>query len=96
MCCYAGTERSIAATKSLTSQMMCVTLLAIKFAQFKNLDVADYINDLVSVPQFIDKTYELRGKIKSLARFVSKFKNVIICADGISYALAKEAALKIK
>ena len=27
---------------------------------------------------------------------LSKYKNIIVCADGISYALAKEAALKIK
>ena len=96
LCCHAGVERSIAATKSLTSQMMCVTLLALRFAQLKNLDVNNYIDDILSIPQYIDKTYELRPKIKSLARFISKYKNVVICADGVSYALAKEAALKIK
>ncbi len=96
LCCHAGVERSIAATKSLTSQMMCVTLLALRFAQLKNLDVNNYIDDILSIPQYIDKTYELRPKIKSLACFISKYKNVVICADGVSYALAKEAALKIK
>ena len=96
VCCHAGIERSIAATKSLTSQMMCVTLLAIKFAKLKGIETDSYINELISVPHYIEETYNLRPKIKMLARFVSKYKNVIVCADGVSYALAKEAALKIK
>ena len=37
-----------------------------------------------------------RQKIKQLARFISKYKNIVITADGSSYALAKEASLKIK
>lgn len=96
VCCHAGVERSIAATKSLTSQMMCITLLAIKFAQLKSLDIENVLNELISIPKYIEETYKLQPKIKQLGRFISKYKNVIICADGISYALAKEAALKIK
>ena len=94
--CHAGVERSIAATKSLTSQMMCMTLLALKFAQAKGIETDYYLNELLSVPNFVNETYKLRPKIKSMARFISKYKNIIVCADGVSYALAKEAALKIK
>ena len=31
-----------------------------------------------------------------MARFLSKYKNIVVTADGQSYALAKEASLKIK
>lgn len=96
ICCQAGVERSIAATKSFTSQMMCLTLLAIKFAQLKNIDTEHILNDLLSIPSFIEKTYKLKPKIKTVGKFLSKYKNIIVCADGISHALAKEAALKIK
>ncbi len=96
VCCHAGIERSIAATKSLTSQMMCITLLALKFAKSKGLEIENIINELISVPKYVEKTFELRPKIKQLGRFISKYRNVIVCADGVSYALAKEAALKIK
>ena len=41
--CHAGVERSIAATKSLTSQMMCMTLLALKFAQAKGIETDYYL-----------------------------------------------------
>lgn len=94
--CHAGEEKSIAATKSFSSQLLCSTLLALKFAQNKGIDVYDYILDLKSIPSFISETYKLQPKIKQLAKFLSKYKNIVITADGQSYALAKEAALKIK
>lgn len=96
MSCHAGVERSIAATKSFTSQMMCLTLLALKFAQIRGIDTENYLNEILSVPRYINETYKLQPKIKNFARFISKYKNVVVCADGISYALAKEASLKIK
>ncbi len=94
--CLAGEEKSIAATKSFISQLLCSTLLALKFAQDKGIDIYDYILDLKTVPAYINSTYELKPKIKNLARFLSKYKNIIMTADGHSYALAKEASLKIK
>ncbi len=94
--CHAGEEKSIAATKSFVSQLLCSTLLALKFAQDKGIDIYDYILDLKMVPSFINSSYELQPKIKQLAKYLAKFKNIIITADGHSYALAKEASLKIK
>lgn len=94
--CLAGEEKSIAATKSFISQLLCSTLLSLKFAQDKGIDIYDYILDIKTIPSFIDSTYELQPKIKQLAKYLSKFKNIIITADGYSYALAKETSLKIK
>ena len=67
-----------------------------KFAYKKSINIDTYLNEILLIPKYIDEVYKLRPKIKQLAKFISKYKNVIICADGISYALAKEAALKIK
>jgi glucosamine--fructose-6-phosphate aminotransferase (isomerizing) len=94
--CLAGEEKSIAATKSFISQLLCSTLLAVKFAQDKGFETYDTILDLKTIPSFIENAYECRPKIKQLAKFLSKYKNIIITADGKSYALAKEMALKIK
>ena len=55
-----------------------------------------YIRDIKIIPETIEKTYELQPRIKELAKFLSKYKNLVITADGSSYALAKEASLKIK
>lgn len=94
--CHAGEEKSIASTKALTAQMLCLYLLAIKYAQIKGLDVSERLRQLKKLPEIIEDTLALTPKIKPFARFLSKYKNIIIAADGISYALAKEACLKIK
>ena len=94
--CHAGEEKSIAATKSFTSQLLCSTLLALKFAQDKGFDTYNYIVDIKTIPNCIELAYKKQPQIKQLARFISKIKNLIITADGPSYALAKEASLKIK
>ena len=94
--CHAGEEKSIAATKSLTTQMLCCTLLVLKYAAHKGIDIAPHIEQLKTLSKNIEETYKLHPKIKKTAKALSKFKNMVVTADGISYALAKEASLKIK
>lgn len=94
--CHAGEEKSIASTKSLTAQMLCLYLLTLKYAQVKSIDVSAHLEQLKNLPSIIEQTLELTPKIKPFARFLSKYKNIVITADGISYAFAKEASLKIK
>lgn len=96
MDCHAGIEESIAATKSLTAQMFCLTVLAFKYAALRGIDTVQYIKQLRTIPQNVSRALELRPKIKVFSKFLTRYKNVIIAADGISYAIAKEAALKIK
>ena len=94
--CCAGEEKSIAATKSLTSQMLCGTLLVLKYASLKGIDITPYINELKELSSFVKKTYKLHPAIKEAAKFLSRYKNIVVTADGISYAIAKETSLKIK
>lgn len=94
--CHAGEEKSIASTKALTAQMLCLYLLALKLAQMKKIDVKERMAQLKKLPQIVEDTLALTDKIKPFARFLSKYTNIILAADGISYALAKEACLKIK
>ena len=94
--CHAGEEKSIAATKSLTTQMLCCTLLVLKYAAHKGIDIAPHIEQLKTLSKSVEETYKLHPKIKKTAKALSKFKNMVVTADGISYALAKEASLKIK
>jgi len=94
--CHAGTEKSIAATKSLTAQMLSLALIVLKYASIKGIDITNYIKDLHSLAEAIEQAFTLRPRIKYLAKFLTRYKNIVITADGISYALAKEACLKIK
>lgn len=94
--CHAGEEKSIAATKSFTAQMLCLYLLTLKYAVQKGMDVSDRIDTVKSLPKVVEETFGFRKKILQLAKLLRKSKNIVITADGISYALAKEASLKIK
>lgn len=96
MDCSAGVENSIAATKSFTAQMLCVLIVALKLSKKQGRNIDEYISSLNKIPEVIEDTFSLRRKIKHLARLFSKQKCVVITADGISYSIAKEAALKIK
>ncbi len=94
--CHAGEEKSIAATKSFTSQLLCSTMLVLKLAQDKGINVNDLIRDLNDIPDVINMAYKLHSKIKQAARFLSRYKSIVMSADGEMYAFAKEASLKIK
>jgi glucosamine--fructose-6-phosphate aminotransferase (isomerizing) len=94
--CMAGEEQSVASTKALTAQMLCLYLLAIKYALDKKYDIKEHIKNLGMLPEIIKKSIDLEGKIQTLAKFLYKYRDIVIAADGVSYALAKEACLKIK
>jgi glucosamine--fructose-6-phosphate aminotransferase (isomerizing) len=92
--CRAGEEKSIAATKSLTAQMLALTLLVLKYASLRGFDISNTVKELKVLPEILKKINT--AEVKTTAKFLSKFKSIVITADGISYALAKEAALKIQ
>ena len=96
--CFAGEEHGIAATKSFTSQMLCLILITLKLIEnVAGIEATmDYKKSLVYIPIIIEKTLAKRSEIRTLAKKLAKEKVIIITADGISYSLAKEAALKTK
>lgn len=96
--CFAGQEQGIAATKSFTSQMLCLILISLKLVEKAHSDEMTkiYKDSLFSIPVIVEKALAKRNDIKKLASRLAKENLIIITADGISYSLAKEAALKIK
>ena len=96
--CFAGVENGIAATKSFTSQMVCLLLISLKLVENVHGSEATkhYKESLIHLPIILEKALARRDEIKKLAGVLAKENNIIITADGISYSLAKEAALKTK
>lgn len=96
--CYAGVENGIAATKSFTSQMLCLILISLKLIE--NLEpesVNKALKDsLFHLPPIIEKAISKRKEVIKFAKYLAKENTIVIAADGISYSLAKEGALKIK
>ena len=84
--CHAGMEKGIAATKSFTSQMLCLILISLKLIENVEEGVTErYKESLFHLPATIEKALAKRKQIKHFANHLAKEKNVIIAADGISY-----------
>lgn len=96
--CFAGVESGIAATKSFTSQMLCLILISLKLIENVEEEsvTKSYKDSLRHLPDIMKKALEKRDEIRKFGSILTKKDPVIITADGISYSLAKEAALKIK
>ena len=96
--CFAGVENGIAATKSFTSQMLCLILISLKLIE--NIEPENitkkYKDSLFHLPMIIEKALAKREEIKKLAKHLAKENTIVITSEGISYSLAKEGALKIK
>ena len=78
--------------------MLCLILISLKLVENIETDkVTKSLKDsLFQLPQIIEKAINKRPEIKKLAKHLAKEKVIVITADGISYSLAKEGALKIK
>ena len=96
--CHAGIENGIAATKSFTSQMLCLILISLKLIENNQpeFDIKSLKESLFYLPSVVEKALEKRDDIKKLAKHLAKENVIVLTADGISYSLAKEGALKIK
>ena len=93
---YAGIEKSIAATKSLSSQLFVLCLLIGKIMQLKGLDTSGFLEDLKNIPSIMENVLKDTSDIKKAARRLACYNNISLLGSGCFYPLAKEGALKIR
>ena len=90
--CSAGVEKSVAATKTFTTQLILMGMLAAKLA-----GDAEAQSFLKKVPEIVDKTIiATKDQIKNIAIRYRFIDECIVLARGLNYAVALESALKIK
>ena len=96
-----GPEIGVAATKTFTSQLMVLTMLAMNTAAARDLiqlsELDDAINQLEQVPDLAQLTlanYEAR--IKRLAIDISKASSMYYLGRGLGLPISMEGALKMK
>jgi glucosamine--fructose-6-phosphate aminotransferase (isomerizing) len=100
--CNARREMSVASTKAFTSQVVCLSLMAIWFAQIHNvngLKRAQMIKDLHNLPNDIQTTItNTLPKIKEYAKEFNNqnIKNMFLLGKGVDEFIAREGSLKIK
>lgn len=88
--CNAGEEKAVAATKTYTSSLALVALLAGTLSERKDL-----LEELRRVPDLLRSTLELEGHIERSAERYRYIRECAVVARGINQATALEAALKM-
>lgn len=101
MCDYkilseAGEEKSIASTKALIAQLLCMYLVMLEFLDSKGHDIKQELNDIKKIPAFVGDYLSDTSQIKNAAKVLSKTPNAVILGSKYYYSVAKEGALKIK
>jgi glucosamine--fructose-6-phosphate aminotransferase (isomerizing) len=88
---HAGVERSIAATKTYTTQLGALALLALSLA-----DDAAGLAALHAVPSAVAATLDLDAQIAAVAAAEAEMVAGVTIGRGYNYATAWEVALKLK
>jgi glucosamine--fructose-6-phosphate aminotransferase (isomerizing) len=95
-----GPEIGVASTKTFTSQLAALCLLALGMAMGKNClnrqEAESLKSHLIEMPALMEKTLSMDAEIKTLAGTLSQAKDFLYLARGINFPLALEGALKMK
>jgi glucosamine--fructose-6-phosphate aminotransferase (isomerizing) len=95
-----GPEIGVAATKTFTSQILVLFLIALKLGLLKKKigadDLYNYIQDLKELPKKVRQVLEQSEDILQIAHQLKNAKSVFFIGRGINYPISLEGALKLK
>jgi len=86
---HAGKQRSVAATKTYTGQLLLLYLLASSLSS--QIDLAD----ISEIPHRVEQALKLAPEIERLVERYRDMRRCVVVARGINYANACELALKL-
>ena len=95
----AGPEIGVASTKAFTTQLTALGMLVVALAKFNSADAErerGLVQRLIEVPGLIEKTLQLDGAIKELAKRFADKHHALFLGRGQMYPIAMEGALKLK
>jgi glucosamine--fructose-6-phosphate aminotransferase (isomerizing) len=96
----AGPEIGVASTKAFVCQLAVFASLALAAARARGTisaeEEARHVQSLIALPGLMAKALELEPEIETLARELSKARDVLYLGRGTSFPLALEGALKLK
>ena len=97
---YAGPEIAVAATKSYLTQIIMMYLMALDLAekrgQMTHEQVKKRLEEMSRIPASMQKILDNKEQIQFFASRSFAVKHVFFIGRGLDYALAMEAALKLK
>ena len=95
-----GPEIGVASTKSFTSQLTVLFLIAIKLANenktINHKEYQSFIKLTKSLPNSLSKCLKMNDEIIDIAQKIKNTSNTIFLGRGYLYPLALEGALKLK
>lgn len=89
--CNAGEEKSVAATKTFTTELYLLGNLAARLAGDGAME-----KEYAMVPDMLRETFALNENMEDVVERYRFMKECFVLARGINYAVALEAALKIQ
>lgn len=98
--CNAGKEVGVASTKAFTSQVVCLSLMAIWFSQLHGVNEqlrTRTISDLQNLSNDFKNTIEnVEPVVKTILTKLVETKNLFILGKGSDECIAREGSLKVK
>ncbi len=95
-----GPEIGVAATKTFTSQILVLLLIALKMGIIQNKisadDLYEHIHYLRELPRKVRDAIDKNSEILKVAKELKGAKSVFFIGRGINYPLSLEGALKLK
>ena len=96
----AGPEIAVATTKAYSTQLITCYLLGIQLARVRgklsDADYTDYIKELQTLPEKIQKVIDDKERIQWFASKYANSKDVFYIGRGLDYAISMEGSLKMK
>lgn len=96
---HAGPEIGVAATKSFTSQLTVMTLLALLLGRMRHLSTAEgqrLIAELYEIPDKIRTILKLNDQIREIAKKYAYHEGMLFMGRQLNFPIALEASLKLK
>ena len=88
---HAGVERSVAATKTYTAQLLAVALLAASLSRSRR-----FAEGLGALPDAVAEALGSEGAARRAAARLAQAGRVVVLSRGLNYPTAHEIALKLK
>lgn len=97
---WAGPEIAVASTKAYTTQLVCLYLLALYFADLKGTiteaEYEEFVSELIAIPEKLGTVLELEADIKELAERFYDRTEVFFIGRGVDSSVSYEGSLKLK
>ena len=97
---HAGPEIGVASTKTFTSQLTALFLLALYLGEVRGATTQEqakrYISELLKIPGKLEALLARDEECEDLARQYSRAQDFLFLGRGVHYPIALEGALKLK